>query len=57
MWVSFKVDFSCRAGCIKDVAMLAQEECEQEREGEFCVFALRKTFALGSGQGWQGFPN
>ena len=57
MWVSFKVDFSCRAGCIKDVAMLAREECEQEREGEFCVFALRKTFALGSGQGWQGFPN
>ena len=43
--VSFKVDSSCAGGCIKDVAILERERERAKREVEFCVFALRKTFA------------
>ena len=34
-----------RGGCIKDVAILEIERERAKREVEFCVFALRKTFA------------
>ena len=43
--VSFKVSSSCAEGCIKDVAMLKRDREWAKREVEFCVFALRKTFA------------